>query len=149
MINEYDFRLSSIDEFNKVRKEDQTKRQKQKSTSRWRTPMFLKKDRMEQAYMKHLERIKKSKQSSHGTSRQMSKKLEESWGDVSNNFLNVSDKGDNIHRDFTSFGSKVASTSSTSKRSSNEVGKAKNRISNEECKDSGSLNKGKIIIVCR
>lgn len=62
---------------------------------------------------------------------------------MASNLLKVSDKGDNIHRDFTSFGSKIASTSSTSKRSSNEVVKAKNRISNEECKDSGSLNKGK------
>lgn len=52
-VTENDYRLSSFDELEKI---DRSDRERTKDTSRSRTPMFLKKDRIEDAYTKHINR---------------------------------------------------------------------------------------------
>ena len=116
-MNDNDFRLSLIGEFQRGIEENQNKEEKSNST-RCKTPMFLRKDRMEKAYKKHLERFKKGKKN-NDSSKTPRRDTEEN--NSNKNKIQASTKHNQIHRNFMSFGSKVATTPSTSKRSSNDV----------------------------
>lgn len=80
--------------------------------------MFLRKDRMEKAYKKHLQRFKKKSQEPEKFTKKISQEGKKSP-------LPKGMKTKEIHRDFTSFGSKMRTTPSTSKRSSNDIEKTK------------------------
>jgi len=92
--------------------------------------MFLKKERMENAYKKHLERIQKKKNSKVEPSKSSRKRIEPMMNKKEKLPPSINEKTSNYHRDFTSFGSKMPTTPSSSKRSSNDV--VKKRKSNDE-----------------
>ena len=92
--------------------------------------MFLKKERMENAYKKHLERIQKKKNSKAEPSKSSRKRIEPMMNKKEKFPPSINNKTSNYHRDFTSFGSKMPTTPSSSKRSSNDV--VKKRKSNDE-----------------
>ncbi|CAI2359791.1 unnamed protein product [Moneuplotes crassus] len=117
-LNDDELRLSLMKDFKRVKEDHENQRKNNPETSRCRTPMFLRKDRMEQAYKKHLERFKKKSQEPVKKSNKLDQKINKSP-------IQKSTKCKEIHRDFTSFGSKMRTTPSTSKRSSNDVQKQK------------------------
>lgn len=163
--------MSILNEINKQIKKTQQKRKKQSESSRSRTPLFAKQDRMEQAYKKHLERLKNGSKKEKETpndfnssfSRKNSNKVKALKSKVSqksrrqkydsflnnayNDSLKTVDPSENALRNFTSFGSKVATTPSTSKRSSNEVENEKQKhleVKGKNSNGSENFNKGKI-----
>lgn len=158
--------MSLINEFKRdADKSHRKKSSKQSDCSRSRTPLFVKQDRMQQAYRKHLERLKvanekakdstprallmssasftKSKNSlrSKNSTRQR-KKQDHSFIATDAQELKTVDKT-TMHREFTSFGSKMPTTPSTSKRSSNDVNTNKEENKKSLEKD---FNKGMILL---
>ncbi|CAI2386074.1 unnamed protein product [Moneuplotes crassus] len=131
--NDNDIRLSSIEEFNKVKLANEIMIKKEPNKIRRRTPMFLRKDRIEQAYKKRIGRFKKKSQEPKITTKKVQL-------DIKKKQLIKEVKESEPQRDFTSFGSKMRTTPSTSKRSSNDVKQADSTKSPDKIKEKASCS---------